>query len=57
VDAINDAYTPLLAACVGPDTTKGKKDLFSLLLQYGANLTHKNNDSRTALDLAFLTGN
>jgi ankyrin repeat protein len=44
-------FTPLQVACLSPHT-KGSKKLFSLLLEYGANTTHKNHHGQTAMMIA-----
>lgn len=44
-------YTVLMEACCSPQI-KEKQGLFSLLLNYGASLTHKSEQGQTALDVA-----
>ncbi|HHF7370174.1 ankyrin repeat domain-containing protein [Legionella anisa] len=54
--ADKDGNTPLQIACFSPET-KGNEKLFQLLLAHNANITHKNKEGETALDIAISCNN
>lgn len=50
-----DNHTSLMVACLSAETYFATGELFSILIEKGANLSHKNNKHETALDIAFST--
>ncbi|MBX3708776.1 MAG: ankyrin repeat domain-containing protein [Gammaproteobacteria bacterium] len=52
-----DNHTPLQVACLSTKYTQKNVNLFQLLLENGASLTHKNTAGETALDIALEKNN